>query len=163
MFRFWVTLTNSDPLVTPKSCKMVGSDHCLQNESFNALQSYCIHLLGEGSELIRFCGTLTQFRPSIAIKWLKNWRVPPIIGKTIHSIQLKLGVYSYLVSFQKWFDFGPHWPNFRLLLTPNCSKCWFLTIICKTNHSIHFILGVNTCWVSGPIWVLGQVGPISTL
>ena len=43
---------------------MVVSDHDLKNNSQNPIQTWCIHLLGEGSELIDFLAKLGKFWPS---------------------------------------------------------------------------------------------------
>ena len=57
-------------------------------------------------------------------------------------------------AFVEWVfrTFGPCWPNFGPLvakkITVNGSKCWFLTIISKSTHTIQFKLVVYTCWVS---------------
>ena len=50
-----------------------------------------------------------------------KWWFPTIIGYN-HLIQLKLDVYTYLVSRQKWFDLEPRWPKCGPLVTQKWQK-----------------------------------------
>ena len=71
---------------------------------------------------------------------------------TLKTIQFKLGVYTYCVSVQNWFAFGPRWPNFGPLVATNYLNWWFLTVIWKIIHTIKFKLSVYTCRVSVHNW-----------
>ena len=45
-----------------------------------------------------------------------------VIWKSIHTIQFKLGVYTYWVSVHNCFTFGSHWPNFGPLVAKKLMK-----------------------------------------
>ena len=92
--------------------------------------------------MFRIDSLLSQFGQILALKWPRNdwkWWFPTIIWKSIHTIQIKLGMDTYWLSVQNWFTFGPHW--------------WFLTIICKSIHTIQFKFGVYTYWVNVQNWL----------
>ena len=61
---WWATVR---PSVRPSGV----SDHSLEKWSLNWFQIWCMHLLGECSELIRFWVTMAQFWPSSSKKWRK--------------------------------------------------------------------------------------------
>ena len=68
---------------------------------------------------------LAQFWPSSVKKTTENgskWWFPTIIWKSIHTIQLKLVVYTCCVSVQKWFAFGWPWSNFGPLVATKLLK-----------------------------------------
>ena len=48
------------------------------------------------------------FGPLVAPNYGKWW-FPTINWKSVHSIQLKVAVYTYWVSVQIWFAYGPRW------------------------------------------------------
>ena len=54
---FFGPWTNFGPLVAKKLLKMVVSDHYLKNYSLNLVETWCVHLFGESSEMIWF-GTI---------------------------------------------------------------------------------------------------------
>ena len=97
------------------------SDHYLEKWSLNSFQIWCMHFLGECSELIRFWPTLAKFWHSNDQKnWPKmgqNGWFPTIISKSIHTIQFKLVLYTCWVSVQSWFNFGRCWRNFGPLVS----------------------------------------------
>ena len=86
---------------------MLVSDHYKKKYSHHPIQTCSVHLLGGCSELIRFWATFATFSQN---DW-KGW-FPTLIWKSIHAIQFKLGVYTYLVSVQNWFVIGPCWRTF---------------------------------------------------
>ena len=97
---------------------MMVSDRYQKKYSHNPVHTWCVHLLGECPELIRFWAML-------ALWWPKNdwkWWGPTNVWKSIHAIRFKLGVYNYWVSVQNWFGFGPHWPNFGPLVATKWLK-----------------------------------------
>ena len=82
------TWLNFGPLVAKKSqwkcVKILVSDHYQKKYSSNPIQIWCVHLLGECSELIRFWATLAKFCPPLAQKIMKlgeNGCFPPPLGK----------------------------------------------------------------------------------
>ena len=83
------------------------------------IQTWCVHLLGECSELIRFWATLAKFWP------LNDWKCsfPTIIWKSIHAIQFEpwcvhlLGEYSELIRF--WDTLTKFWPSSGHKMTEN--------------------------------------------
>ena len=79
---------------------MVVSNHYLKKYSRNPIQTWCVQLLGECSELICCLATLTKFRPSSGHKMTENGGFRPLFEKSIHAIQFKLGVYTYWASVQ---------------------------------------------------------------
>ena len=110
---FWATYAK---LWTSSGHKMTENSvsyHNLKKCSCNPIQTSTGHLLGENSELIHFGTTLAKYLPSSDLKMSE---------KSIYAIQFKHGVYTYWVSFQNWFAFGPRWPNFGPLLTTKWLK-----------------------------------------
>ena len=67
---FWPCWPNFGPVVATKWLKMVVSDHFLKYLR-NPTQIWCLHLLGDCSELICFLATLAKFWPSSDTKCLK--------------------------------------------------------------------------------------------
>ena len=117
--------------------KMVVSDHYLKKYLRNPIQTWCLHLLGECSELICFLATVAKFWPSSGQKRTENGGFRPLSEKVfmqsnsilvftligwVFRIQFKLGVYTYWVSVQKWFAFWPCWPKFGPLLATKWLK-----------------------------------------
>ena len=77
------------------------------------------------SELIRFWATLAKIWPYSGQKITENgpkWWFPTIIWKSVHTIQFKLGVYTYWVTVHNWFAFWPCWPNFGPLVATKWLK-----------------------------------------
>ena len=75
MIRFWATLAQFWPSSGQKKWKwieMVISDHYLKKYSHNPTQTWCVHLLGECSKLVRFWAALTKFWSSSAHKMTAN-------------------------------------------------------------------------------------------
>ena len=96
--------------------------------------------------------------------WTKNnwkWWFSTIICVTNH---VNLGVYRYLVCLQILFNFGPHWPNFGLLVAhkwlkmvisdhylKNCSLSPFQTWCIHLWVSVQNWFAFGQCWPSfGP-------------
>ena len=80
-FAFWPRWTNFGPPVATKLLKMVVSDHYLKKYSCKPIQTCCVHLLGECSELICFLATLAKFWPSSGHKITENVGFWPISEK----------------------------------------------------------------------------------
>ena len=59
------------PLVATKWLKMMVSDHYLKKYSRNPIQTWCVHLLGECSEMVNFGPCWPDFGTLVATKWLK--------------------------------------------------------------------------------------------
>ena len=72
---------NFGPLVAKKWLKMVASDHHLKKYLCNPIQTWCVHLLGECSELIRFWDRLAKFWPSSGQKVTENIGFWPLSEK----------------------------------------------------------------------------------
>ena len=60
-FAFWPRWLNFGPLVATKWPKMVVSDHYQKKYSRNPIQTWCVHLLGECSEIICFLAVFVKF------------------------------------------------------------------------------------------------------
>ena len=90
------------------------SDHYLDNQSLNSLQTWCVHLLGECSELISVGATLVQYWPSSGQKMSENCCFWPLSGKLFaqSNSNFVCTLYTYLVSLEKWFHLVPCWPDF---------------------------------------------------
>ena len=86
VFRIDSLLGHVGPLVAKKWLKMVGSDKCLKKYSRNPMQTWCVQLLGECSELIRFWATLAKFWPSSGHKMTENGGFRPLSGHLCISI-----------------------------------------------------------------------------
>ena len=71
-FAFGPCWPSFGPLVATKWLKMEVSDHYLKKYSCNSIQTWCVHLLGECSELIRSWTTLAKFWPSSSHKMTEN-------------------------------------------------------------------------------------------
>ena len=83
-FAFGPCWPNFGPLVATKWLKIVVSDHNLK-KSIHAIQfklgQWCVHLLGECSELIRFWATLAKFWPSSGHKMIEYGGFQPVSEK----------------------------------------------------------------------------------
>ena len=88
-FTFGPRWPNFGPHGAWKWVKMLPSDHYQKKCSCNPIQTFCVHLLGECLELIRFWATLAQFRPSCDHKMTLNWWFLTVIWKKFHTIQFK--------------------------------------------------------------------------
>ena len=116
-------------------------------------------LLGECSKLIHFWATLAKFWPSSGHKMTENWWFPTIIVKSIHTIQCKLGVYTYWVSVQNWFalgaNFGPlvatKWlkmvvsDHYLKKYSHNPIQTWCVLLLCECSELIRF-------WSTSKFW-----------
>ena len=99
---------NFGPLVVTKWLEIVVSDHYLKNCSPNRIQTWCVHLLGECSELIRFWATMAKFLPFSGQKmthYPKKYSCNPIQTWSVHL----LGYFSYLIWF--WATLAKFWPS----------------------------------------------------
>ena len=105
----------------------------------------------------------------LALYWPQNdckWWFPTIFWKSIHTIQFKLGVYTYCVSVQNWFTLGLVGQILAFWWPQNDWNWWFPTIIWKIIDAIQFKLGVNTHCVSGVLKIdslLSHVSKILTI
>ena len=115
-YAFGLRLPNFSPLVATKWLKMAVSGLYLKHYSHNPMQTWCVHLFGECSELIFFWATLARYWPSSDPKWLKLV-IFDCYPKSIHAI--KHIVYTCWVSFQNWLAYGPRWSNFDPLVAKN--------------------------------------------
>ena len=100
------------PFYTPvqNSTALCTLLHYLEKYSCNPVQTWCVHLLGECSELICFLATLTKFWPSSSHKMTENGGFWPLSGKVFMQSSSYL-VCTHWVSVMNWFDFRPSWPN----------------------------------------------------
>ena len=75
-----------------------------------------------------------------------RWPKMAVIGlwNADHSIQVLCGTYARYVNLQKWLPVSLHWTNFGPMLVENDRNWSFVSIIWKTNQTIHFIPGVYT-------------------
>ena len=94
------------------------SDHYLEKWSLDLFQIWCMHLLGQCSELINFWVTLAQFWPSSGQKWLR-------IGQNVGFRPLSQKVFtqssSELICF--WAMLDQFWPSSgQKIMTENGSK-----------------------------------------
>ena len=124
---FWAMLaqfwsSSGQKMTYIKWVKMLVSDHYPKKYSHNPFQTWCVHLLGDCSELISFSATLAKFCPSIGQKMTKKWCFLTIIWKSIHTNHFKLVVYTYWVTVHNWFAFRPRWPNFGPLVAKKSLK-----------------------------------------
>ena len=60
---------------------MVVFNHYLKKYSCNRIKTWCVHLLGECSELIGFWAMLTEFCPSSVHKMTENGGLRPLSDK----------------------------------------------------------------------------------
>ena len=61
---------------------MVVSDHYLKKYSHDPIQTWCVHLLGECSELIHFWAMLAKFWPSSGHRITENGGVHWLDGSS---------------------------------------------------------------------------------
>ena len=88
-FAVWPRWPNLGHLVATKWRKMVVSDHYLKKHSCNPIQTWCVYLLGECSELMRFWQCWPDFGPLVATKVLKMVVSDHYLGKySLNSIQI---------------------------------------------------------------------------
>ena len=150
---------------------MVVSDHYWKKYSCNPSQTWSVHLSGECSELICFWAMLSKFWPSSGQKMTENVGFQPLYEKNIHAIEFILGVYTYLVSFQNWFTFGPRWPNLgplvatkwlkmvvsdRYMKKYSCNpiQTWSVHLLGECSELIRFWATLATFWPSsGQKWL----------
>ena len=120
-FAFRAHWPNFGPLVATKLLKMVVSDHYLEKYSHNPIQTWCVHVLDDCSELIDFWATLAKFWPSCGQKNDRKWWFPTVIWKSTimwnndYSINFKHGVHTGW-GLHKWSHFFTHRPNLALLV-----------------------------------------------
>ena len=80
-FVFWPRRQNFGSLVAIKCLKIVVSNHYLKKYSRNPIQTWCVYLLGECSELICCLATLVKFWPSSGHKMTENGCFRPLFEK----------------------------------------------------------------------------------
>ena len=146
---------NFGSLVATKWLKIVISDHYLKKYSCKLIQTRCVHLLGECSELIPFWATYAKLWPSSGHKMtensvsyhnLKKCSCNPIQTSTGHL----LGENSELIHFGT--TLAKYLPSSDLKMSE------------KSIYAIQFKHCVYTYWVSFQNWfALGHVGPILAL
>ena len=149
-FAFWPCWPNFGPLMATKWLKIVVSDHYLKKYSCKPIQTCCVHLFGECSELICFLATFAKF-------WLSSgYKMDEIGGFRLSSQKVFTQSNSNLVwTLIEWMlkivmlfgHIGQIWPG-RLYWTENDRKWWFPTIIWKSIHAIQLNHGVYIYWVS---------------
>ena len=94
--------------------KMVVLDHYLKKYSRNPNQTWCLHLLGECSELIHFWAMLAKFGPLVATRCLKMV-IPDCFLKKYSCKAIQtwclhiLGECSQLIHF--WTTLAEFWPS----------------------------------------------------
>ena len=71
-FGFRPLWPNFGPLVATKLLNMVVYDHYLKKLWHNSIQTWCVHLFGDCSELLCFSATLAKFWPSSGHKMAEN-------------------------------------------------------------------------------------------
>ena len=165
MFRTDSILGNFGPLMAKKNnwerVQMVISDHYLKKYSHNPIQTCGVHLLGECSELISFWVMLAQFWPFRGQKTLTSgskWWFPTIIWTSIHTVQFKLGVYTYWVSVQNWFFFGC--PVGHKITENGGFQPFSEKVFMQSNSNL---LSTLIGWLFRIGSLLGHVGPILAL
>ena len=131
---------------------MVVSDHYLRKYSRNPIQAWCVHKLGECSELIHFWATLAKFWSSNCHKMTENGGFQPSSEEVSTQSNSNL-VYTFL----GWvFQIDPllgHDGQILALWWPNNNlNWWFPTVFWKSILTIQFKLGFYTCWSSVHIW-----------
>ena len=96
-----------------------------------------------------------NFGPLVATRWLKMV-VSDHYLKKYHAIQFKIDVYTYWVSVQNWFTFGPYVPNFGPLVA---------TKLLKMVVSDHYLKKMSThsnsnlCTLIGWVFAFGPRWP----
>ena len=134
---FWPRWPDFGPLLAIKWLKMVVSDHYLKKYSCNPIQTWCVHLLGECSEMICFLATLAKFWQSSGHKTTENGSSWPLSEKVV--MQSTSNLVCTLIGWVFRIDvvFGHvGWPDFGPLVT--ITK----TIIWKSIHAFLFKLGM---------------------
>ena len=80
-----------------------------------------------------------------------KWWFPTIFWKSTHVIAFKLGMHTYLVSFQKWFAFPPRLPNFDPLVDTKWLKLvsgHYLKMVVSDHHLKKYLCNpIQTCRV----------------
>ena len=124
------------PLVATKWLKMVVSDHYLKKYSCNPVQIWCLHALGECSELIDFWALLAQFWPSNGHKMAKNGGFRLLSEKVF--TQYNSNLVPTLVGWVFTIDFGSCCPNFGLLVTKKMMKMMVSDHYLKKYHYVEW-------------------------
>ena len=101
----------------------------------------------------------------LALWWPQNdwkWWFPTIIWRSIHAIQFQLCVYTYCVSVQNWFAFGPCWTHFGPLVDTKLPKllvsgCYLKKIFTQCNSNL---VSTLVGWVFTTDLLLGHIGQI---
>ena len=105
------------PLVATKWLKMVVSDHYLEKCSCNPIQTWCVHLLCECSELICFFPRWPNFGPLVTTKWLKlvvsnhyleEYSRSPIQTLCVHLLDECSEIICFLATLAKFWPFSSH-------------------------------------------------------
>ena len=131
-----------------KWLNMVVSDHYLKKYSYNTIQTWCVHLLGECSELIRFWATLAKFCPSSGHKMTEYGGFRPLFEKvfTEYNSNLVCTLIGWVFRIDSLLG---HVSQILALWWPqNDWIWWFPTVIWKSIHRIQFKLVVYTCWAT---------------
>ena len=85
VFRIDSLLDHFGPLVATKWLKIVVSDHYVKKYSRNPVETWCVHLLGECSEIICFLATLVIFWPFSGHKMTENGGFRPLSEKVFNQ------------------------------------------------------------------------------
>ena len=151
-FTFRSRWPNFGPLVAAKWLKMVVSEHYLKKYSPNSIQTRCVHLLGECSQLICFWAMLAKFWACSGHKMTENGGFRPSSEKVFPQSDSNLVCTLTVWVFRIDLLLGWRWPNHGPLMLQNDWKLLFPTIFWKCNHAIQFKLGAYTYWLSLQNW-----------
>ena len=127
-FTFWPRWPNFVPLVATKWLKMVVSDHYLNKYSRKPNQTWCVHLLGDCSELICFLAALAKFWPSSGHKMTENdgSKMTEYDGFRHYLEKFSCNpVQTWCVHFLGNCSEFIRWPNFGPLVATKWLKWWF--------------------------------------
>ena len=134
----------------PKWLKMVVFDHHCGNYSLNPVETWCVHLFRDSSEMIWFWATLAKVWTTVGLKITENGCVRPLSAKLACVL---IGWVSRTDSLLG--RVGP----ISASSGQNDRKWWFPTISGKTDRSIQLKFVVYTYLVSlkklfnfGPRW-----------
>ena len=141
---------------------MVVSDHYLKKYSYNPIQTWCIHLLGECSGIICFLAMLARFWPYIGHKITENGGFLPLSEKC-NPLQTwcvhLFGECSELISFLA--TLAKFWPSSGHKITENGGFRPLSEKVFMQSYSnlVCTLIG----WVFRIDSLLGHVGQILTL
>ena len=129
------------------------SDHYLKKYSHNPIHNLVYTCWISIQNWSGFGRHWPNFGPLVAKKMTQRgskWWFPTVIWKGIHTIEFKLGVYTYWVSVQDWFAFGLRLPNFDSLAA---------TKLLKMVISDHYLK--RDLWNTIQIWCVHLFGKCS--